>query len=168
MKLNSAIPTAAVAVALFMAISPAWSAGAPKTPSTQNGISYVSGGVGEDDEEAMRAVAAEYNLKLSFAESITGAYLSGVKVTVQDTKGNTLLDTVSDGPCLFASMPAGTYKVTAESGGKSVVRTAHLAAKRGLGMHLYWSEPAAKEEIATEKEEMKEEEKTGHGIHGCW
>ena len=58
--------------------------------------------------------------------------------------------------------------ITAESGGKSVVRTAHLAAKRGLGMHLYWSEPAAKEEIATEKEEMKEEEKTGHGIHGCW
>jgi len=142
-------------------------------PKTQNGIPYVSGGVGEDEEEAIRAVGKQYNLKLSFAVK-SGEYLADVKVKVQDKAGKVMLDTVSEGPCFFAKVPKGTYRVTAESAGQPIAKTATVGATGSANLNLYWGGPRAdsdkqaKAEEAVERKERSEEEKTGHGIHGCW
>lgn len=51
---------------------------------TQNGIRYVSGGVGMTQQEALKAMRKDYNLLLTFAVKKSGAYLADVQVRIQD------------------------------------------------------------------------------------
>src|SRR5215212_2844608 len=70
-------------------------------PKTENSISYISGGVGKDEQELAEAISRYgYNVQLVFAEQQTGAYLADVRVKIADAKGSIVLDTVSDGPML--------------------------------------------------------------------
>lgn len=83
---------------------------------SDSGIPYASGGVGEDERQALTAMASKYSLKLVFAGKGSGEFLSNVKVAVKDRKGGTVLDAVADGPWLFAKLPPGSYQVTASVG----------------------------------------------------
>lgn len=89
-------------------------------PQTQGEITFVSGGVGGDEQNAMQAVQADYNLHLLFSIQGTGEYASDVKVRIADSSGNTLLETVSDGPMLFAKLKPGLYTVSVELDGQVV------------------------------------------------
>ena len=90
-------------------------------PTTENGITYVSGGIGEGQAQAMMGMRKDYNLQLTFAMKGTGEYLADVKVNIQDAKGKEILETVSSGPLFYAKLPQGRYKVTAEFNGKPPV-----------------------------------------------
>jgi hypothetical protein len=83
-------------------------------PQTQGEITFVSGGVGVEELNAIQAIRSDYNLSLLFSAQGTGEYLSDVKVNIKDSSGNTLLETVSDGPMLFARLKPGRYTVTAD------------------------------------------------------
>jgi len=63
-------------------------------PQTQGDVTFVSGGVGEDEHKALRAIQGQYNLHLTFAVKGSGEYASGVKVKIEDAKGHTFLDTI--------------------------------------------------------------------------
>jgi hypothetical protein len=63
---------------------------------TSNGISYVGGGFGIDERARLHSMARGDNLELSFALQ-NKEYLDGAKVLIKDGKGNTVLETVSDG-----------------------------------------------------------------------
>ncbi len=80
---------------------------------SQPGISYMTGGVGLEEREAMKKEARNYNLWLEFAIS-AGNYLSGVKVRIKDAKGNVVLEEKSTGPWLLASLPEGKYLINAK------------------------------------------------------
>lgn len=92
---------------------------------TAGGVSYASGGVGIDSIERLTALSGNFNLKLIFAMK-SGDYVSNVKVAISDARGNTLLDTVSDGPWLLAKLAAGSYQVTATYAGKTEKRSIAL------------------------------------------
>jgi hypothetical protein len=92
-------------------------------PQTQGDVTFVSGGVGGDERNAMQAIRADYNLSLLFSVQGTGEYLSNVKVNITDASGNTLLETVADGPMLLASLKPGRYTVTVDLDG-------HIAHKK--------------------------------------
>src|SRR3954469_17909160 len=80
-------------------------------PKTENNISYISGGVGKDEQELADAVGRYgYNVQLVFAEQ-TGNYLADIRVRIADAKGGVVLDTVSDGPMFLAKLPPGLYQV---------------------------------------------------------
>lgn len=71
-----------------------------------------SGGIGEEE----RATAPAEGTKLVFfAEG--GRFVANVKVQVSDAGGKLLVDTVVDGPWLILRLPAGRYRVQAETGG---------------------------------------------------
>ena len=93
---------------------------------TQNGVSYLSGGVGEDQADLMKAAASAYSLMLTFAGH-SGAYLAEVKVTISDARGHTVLNTVSDGPILLVKLAPGSYRVMAEYQGQT--QTQNLTVK---------------------------------------
>ncbi|MEQ1485672.1 carboxypeptidase regulatory-like domain-containing protein [Methyloglobulus sp.] len=76
-------------------------------PQTQGDVTFVSGGVGGDERSAMQAIRTDYNLSLLFSVQGSGEYLSDVKVSITDSKGNTFLETVADGPMLLASLKPG-------------------------------------------------------------
>jgi hypothetical protein len=82
----------------------------------QNGISYATGGVSDAEQAAFEEARSEYNLQLTMALD-SGHYLSEIPVRVMDAQGNTVLDTTSAGPFLFAQLDPGSYTVEATYNG---------------------------------------------------
>jgi hypothetical protein len=117
---------AAIALAVCLT-GPAVTA-APTQPQQQNGINYISGGVGQDEQNAMSALRADYNLRLTFATKQTGAYRSDVQLDIADAKGNRVLSVANTGPMVFAKLPAGTYHISASAEGKTFKRSVKIGA----------------------------------------
>ena len=85
---------------------------------TQGNVSFVSGGVGQDEAAAFKQAAVSYPLELMFVQQASprDEYLSEVKVTVRNSARNVVLDTVSKGPYFLARLPSGTYQIEASYG----------------------------------------------------
>lgn len=106
---------------------------------SDNGIAYMSGGVGLDEREAMHSLAPNYNLRLVFAAR-QGAYLSDVKVDIRNTAGRNILSAVSNGPWFFAKLPSGRYRIMVEAGGKHMTRSAVVGSQGQTALKFYWSD----------------------------
>jgi hypothetical protein len=98
---------------------------------TEGGITYVSGGIADDWQQAMEAQRGQYNLHLLFAQIGTGAYFANVPVEITDSSGRTVLNAVSQGPFFYARLPAGNYKVTASHAGQPITKMAYVGAGGG-------------------------------------
>lgn len=83
-----------------------------KVHTTENGIDYINGGVGDEEEAQLKSTAGEYNLQLMLSGK-SGAYISDIAIRVSDTGGNVLLSVDNAGPYLYAKLPAGTYIIEA-------------------------------------------------------
>jgi hypothetical protein len=81
------------------------------TPQTSGGIRYITGGVSDEERDAMREQANGYNLWIWLARSGSGYFLANVKVSIVDARGQPVLDTVTDGPWLLARVPPGRYTI---------------------------------------------------------
>ena len=110
---------------------------AAPTPQQQNGVSYINGGVGQEEQSAMRAQRADYNLLLTFATKQSGAFRSDVQLDILDAKGANVLSVANTGPMFYARLPNGTYRISAAAEGKVFKRTVKIggAAKE---MTLHW------------------------------
>jgi hypothetical protein len=87
-------------------------------PERQGAVSFISGGVGDDEAQAIKSMAANYPVEMLFvARSTPNQYLANVKVQVTDKSGNVVLDTTTRGPFLYAKLPPGRYTVSAEAEG---------------------------------------------------
>lgn len=73
----------------------------------------VSGGIGEDELAHIQSIQKQYDLKLLITEK-NGTFISDVAVHIEDLKGNTIVDTTTEGPILLAKLPTGKYKVRAQ------------------------------------------------------
>jgi hypothetical protein len=107
-------------------------------PRTEGGITFISGGVGMDEREALKKVEGDYNLRLLFAAQGSGEFVAGVKVTILDAKGKTVLEAVSDGPRFFAKLAPGSYKLTATNNGTPMTRTVKISPKGSVSQAFYW------------------------------
>lgn len=107
---------------------------------TQGAVTYVSGGIGQDEAQAFEAAAAQYPLALEFAIKHTprAEYTADVHVVVTDAQGTRVLDTNSDGPFLLAKLPAGRYTVTAERHQQTLTRTVHVATHKPTHVMFLW------------------------------
>lgn len=92
-------------------------------------VDILSGGVGAGDRAMIEAQQNNYALKLVFSGQ-GGAYLAGVNVEMKDSKGATVLSTVTDGPILLVKLPAGTYMLTATASG--IVKTQKVTVGHSL------------------------------------
>jgi len=101
------------------------------------GISYVSGGLGTDERQALKRLVGNYRLQLAFAVT-GGKYLYKVAVTIKDTAGKTVLEARTDGPWLFADLPAGEYTVSARNAGQTVVKKVQINGKGRRLITLHW------------------------------
>ncbi len=114
----------------------------PEKVSTQNGVSFVSGGIGLDSEERLKAREREFNLKLVFT-LVEGNYVADVGVTIKNAAGKTMVAHVADGPFFMAKLPAGAYSVTAVYEGKTQTRKVSVRDGRLHTEYIRWpSNPA--------------------------
>jgi len=91
--------------------------------AAQNGVTaegrfYVTGGVSDSEQIALRAQQERFNLWVVTAAKKTGAYLSDVRVKVTDSQQRVLFDAPLDGPWLMIDLPLGRYTVEADLGGR--------------------------------------------------
>jgi hypothetical protein len=129
--------TALVLATLFSTAVASQAAQAAPTPKQQNGIGYVNGGVGQEEQSAMRAQRADYNLLLTFATKESGAFRSDVQLDIMDAKGTTLLSAANSGPMFYAKLPAGTYRISAAAEGKVFKRSVKIGTAP-KEMTLHW------------------------------
>ena len=87
----------------------------------QGNITYLSGGVGQDEAAAMQREEPKFPLALEFVENTKprAEYLSFVYVTIKNQAGKVVLSTVADGPFLLANLPDDTYTVIADNIGQT-------------------------------------------------
>jgi hypothetical protein len=91
---------------------------------SQGSVTYVSGGIGKDESDAMKQAASRYSLAIEMASpaSPRAQYVADVKIDIRDQRGATVLSTISDGPILLAKLPPGRYTVNAARNGTSQQR----------------------------------------------
>lgn len=109
------------------------------TPVTEGNISYIGGGIGAGQAQAMKNLRKDFNLLLTFALKGSGEYLADINVSIQNAKGKQILETVSPGPLFYAKLPQGKYKVSAEYGGKVLIKSTDI--KKGSvarDLYFYW------------------------------
>jgi hypothetical protein len=117
-------PVAGSAVAAAAAVPP---------EDLRGNVTYVTGGVGVDEAEAMRQAAAHYPLTIELAARPVprdsyprDVYLANVRVEIRDEQGQSLISTITDGPILLASLPPGRYIIDAEIRGVSQRRSVNV------------------------------------------
>lgn len=109
------------------------------TAKTSNGVSYLSGGFGEDERERLRSIAVGDNLELSFALQ-NKEYLGGANVLIKDARGNNVLEAISEGPLFLVDLPAGSYTVEATAMGKTLKQAVHVPSKGHAQVYFAWNE----------------------------
>jgi len=107
-------------------------------PQTQGDVIFVSGGVGADEQDALQAMRAGYNLHLLFSIRGTGEYVSDVRVRIADSRGNSLMETLSEGPMLFARLKPGRYIVTVQRGGQAFKQKATVGSTKWTSLSFAW------------------------------
>jgi len=101
------------------------------------GIAYISGGVGLDEREAIKAMGRNYSLKILLSVTST-ELLTDVEVMIRDTKGAVVFKGVAEGPLMYANLHPGNYTVSASMAGTTLVKGVQLQPNRQAGIHFVW------------------------------
>jgi enamine deaminase RidA (YjgF/YER057c/UK114 family) len=141
MKLDRIIIAATFAAASITLPAAAADSNISPAQGTQGNVSFVSGGVGEDEAAAMKSAAAGYPLELQFVQKATprDEFLADVKVRITDRAKNVVLDTVTSGPFLLARLPAGTYQIEADHAGLTKRHTVDVRAGKHSRAVFVWA-----------------------------
>jgi len=124
-KLRTLVVSAA---ALALALPALAGEGVLPEPTRKSDVTYLSGGVGDREQEAIAEKAVEYDLQVTVAKP-DGAYLTGAKLRIEKPDGTQLLETTTRGPVLLADLPAGRYTLHASlEGHESEKRTVDVSA----------------------------------------
>ena len=91
---------------------------------SQGSVTYISGGIGQDESDAMKRAASRYSLAIEMSSPAAprAEYVADVRILIRDQRGTTVLSTTSDGPILLANLPPGRYTINADKNGKSQQR----------------------------------------------
>jgi hypothetical protein len=119
-----------------------------KQVQTTDGVRYLSGGVGDDEETAIKKIGKEFDLRVTLATT-SGEYLGGGNLEFRDPSGRKVLDAQAQGPLFFAQLPSGRYTVRATcAGAKSESRT--LEVQEGRQTQVTFHLPVAGTQPETE------------------
>lgn len=100
-------------------------------------VPYISGGISEEGRTELNQSSQNYNLKLIFALS-SGAYLSDIKVQIQDAGGARVVEAVSTGPWFFAQLPPGKYALTVSNNDQTLRKSARVKRSGQTKINFYW------------------------------
>jgi hypothetical protein len=132
------MPAVLLAAIMTTALSAPALAGAmmPK-PVHQGDVTYVSGGIGLDEQHALEAAARNYNLEITNADR-KGEFTVGTNLVIKNKSGHDMLRATDTGPLFYAKLPPGAYTIQATSGDQQRVRHVTIAAKGATDVHLIW------------------------------
>ena len=108
---------------------------------TCDGITYIEGGIGTTEERAFAEAAKDYPLVLEFVMKHRphAAFINDVHIILMDTQGQALLDTISHGPFLLATLSPGHYIVRAMLGGQTLTQSVRVTRGKSAHVLFLWS-----------------------------
>ena len=129
----------AVALGLVALVSGGMSQQVP-AERWQGGLSFVSGGIGQDEAALFKKLAGTYPLAVEFIRHAEpkDEYEADVAVTIRSGDGKTVLDVQSQGPFLLVNLPDGTYTVQAQKDGPPIQRTVRIKGERHQRVVFEW------------------------------
>ena len=132
---------AAPAIVLAGVLSPVSANPADLTALVDAHASFVNGGIGKEEADALRAEAADYPLELVFTRHADNhdEFIAEVHLTIRDRDGQVIIDQAQQGPIFLARLPDGTYTVIAEYRGETQTRRVAVADGRHAKLALVWS-----------------------------
>jgi len=125
------------AVAVLLCIPPVLADDMSGLPTLQqeSGITFITGGIGDEERDALKAVEHDYNLHVMSAGT-SGAFTGDTIIAIRTRRGEELLSTDA-GPIFYASLPPGHYVVEATSDGQT--RKQDITIARGTTSHVHFS-----------------------------
>jgi hypothetical protein len=137
--MNTRIPlTAALIGAGLLATPLAASAQESIVAETVTATTYLNGGIGQTESDAMQRMANEFPLRLTFSERKDGEFIADVPVVISDARGNPVFELPKAGPQLYVMLPNGKYKVSARFKGLTESQDVTLAGKEGKDLSFRW------------------------------
>ena len=111
--------------------------------TTDGGIPYLTGGIGSDESEAIKAQFSKYAVALTFASVQNGhnVFLASVPVKILDGSGATVLDVTTGGPYLLVDLPPGRYEVVAAHQGREQRGAVEVGPGRRAERTFVWKTP---------------------------
>jgi len=131
-----------IAAIVVLGVLSTWSFDAPGAESLTGGeISFLNGGIGKEEAEALRAQAPSFPLELVFVRKVEDReeFLADVHLVVTDGAGRVVFDRMSQGPIFLAKFPDGPYTITADYRGATQTRRIAVGGGRHEKIALAWS-----------------------------
>jgi hypothetical protein len=137
------LPHAVVATALFAGSMLTAAAQPPVAARTADAVSYLNGGVGQEEAARMREISAEFPVGLTFTRHDgthnTDEFVADVSVRVRDAAGQTVLSAAGQGPIFLLRVPDGSYALEAERNGEVKTRRIDVVAGRHQEIAFSWA-----------------------------
>jgi len=119
-------------------LEPIDSSGVQVQRQEQNGITYLSGGIGEDESKAIQQTTG-YNLHMTFSVGVDNKYIPDVDVVIQKAPGQTVLVLNQAGPLVYVQLPPGKYTVVATRNGEERRDTAEIGNGAARNLVFHWA-----------------------------
>lgn len=111
-------------------------------PNTQysHGISYVSGGVGEEESKTILAESRQWPLilELSQLENGNGVWIFGALIKITNTKQKLIFEAQADGPYMLINLSAGDYIIDASYEGVIQKRSVNIKSEQTQKLSIFW------------------------------
>ena len=127
-----------IALATFLLTTAVWA----QVPESQRslGVSYITGGVGEEESTVILAEAKQWPLllELSQLENGRGVWIFGSQIKIANTKGAVIFDAKADGPYMLINLDAGDYVIQASYQGVEQKRAISIKAGQPQKISIFW------------------------------
>jgi len=111
----------------------------PETQYSQ-GISYITGGVGEGETVAILAEAKQWPLLLEMSqiENGRGVWIFGATIKILNLSKQTIFNAQADGPYMLVNLVPGDYAIEATYEGVMQKKTLSVKADSSQKISLFW------------------------------
>ncbi|QWE08286.1 carboxypeptidase-like regulatory domain-containing protein [Polynucleobacter ibericus] len=111
----------------------------PDTNYSQ-GVSYITGGIGESETVAILAEAKQWPLLLEMSqiENGRGIWISGASIKVTNAKKEVIFEALADGPYMLINLVPGDYVIDATYQGVTQKKALSIKADAPQKISLFW------------------------------
>ncbi|MFW5635468.1 MAG: carboxypeptidase-like regulatory domain-containing protein, partial [Thermodesulfobacteriota bacterium] len=105
---------------------------------TRDGLTFINGGVGIRQRNAIEQVEDNFGLKLVFAD-LDGRYIADVAVDILDDQDRRVFSLDDGGPWLLTDLPPGNYQVRALFDGERKTRRVKIGRDGVRTVIMHWT-----------------------------
>lgn len=126
-------------IAQLLALSSLSIAQIPDTQYSQ-GVSYITGGVGEGETQAILSEAKQWPLLLEMSqlENGRGVWIFGATINILNDKSQSIFNAQADGPYMLVNLEAGSYAIQASFNGVQQTKAVTIKAGAPQKISLFW------------------------------